>query len=503
MNNNFSENLRKIRKDNNLSQEQLADELGVSRQAISKWESGAAYPEMDKIIALCEKFNVNMDDLLHKDIKEVKGEEETKKNINNYIDSFLKYITDTINMFSSMTFGSKLKCLLEQFLIIAVLYIISNIVGSFIQKILLSLINFLPGNVKYFINNIIGTILIAFFAIASVIILAHIFKTRYLDYYTKVKEDKANEKDNKEEEKEVNEEKDNKKLFKKVEDKIVIRDPKHTEYRFIKGLFKIIVLGIKFFVLLISIFLSLGLIGLFASLIGSFLLYKTGLFFVGLLVFILSCALMVTVFLVLFLNFVLSRKSDKKLLIIGFILSLVGIGIGSGLIGSGALNFTTGNDNEGMLKEETVEVSMNDKLFLYQQFNNIEYIEEKRGNLKLEYTYNENCDLNVEKSNEGNSIYAQVICKDTSKIGKAFVKNLNNKKIIPITSDIDSVKVYASKENIKKLKDNYNKYQEEVQKEVAKRDNLNIKVNELSEENKDLKNKINNLEKELSKYKNN
>ena len=52
MNNQFSENLRKIRKENNLSQEQLADELGVSRQAISKWESGAAYPEMEKIIAL-------------------------------------------------------------------------------------------------------------------------------------------------------------------------------------------------------------------------------------------------------------------------------------------------------------------------------------------------------------------------------------------------------------------------------------------------------------------
>ncbi len=38
--NNLSENLKKIRKDNHLSQEQLADDLGVSRQAISKWESG-------------------------------------------------------------------------------------------------------------------------------------------------------------------------------------------------------------------------------------------------------------------------------------------------------------------------------------------------------------------------------------------------------------------------------------------------------------------------------
>ena len=85
MNNKFSLNLKKIRKDNNLSQEELADMLCVSRQAISKWESGSAYPEMEKIIALCEKFNLNIDDLLHKDIREVKGEEESKKNLNNLL----------------------------------------------------------------------------------------------------------------------------------------------------------------------------------------------------------------------------------------------------------------------------------------------------------------------------------------------------------------------------------------------------------------------------------
>ncbi len=76
MNNKFSQNLKKLRKDYHLSQEQLADEIGVSRQAISKWESSLAYPEMDKIIILCDKFHVNIDDLLHKDIREINGEEE-------------------------------------------------------------------------------------------------------------------------------------------------------------------------------------------------------------------------------------------------------------------------------------------------------------------------------------------------------------------------------------------------------------------------------------------
>ena len=46
----LSENLKRIRKDNNLSQEQLAEKLGVSRQSVSKWENGEAYPEMDKVL---------------------------------------------------------------------------------------------------------------------------------------------------------------------------------------------------------------------------------------------------------------------------------------------------------------------------------------------------------------------------------------------------------------------------------------------------------------------
>ena len=144
MNNNFKENLRKIRKENNLSQEQLADELGVSRQAISKWESGAAYPEMDKIIALCDKFNLNIDDLLHKDIKEVKGEEESKKKLNSFINDFLKFITNSINMFSNMSFKSKVKCLFEEFIISFILFMASFIIYNILSSLFSSILIILP-----------------------------------------------------------------------------------------------------------------------------------------------------------------------------------------------------------------------------------------------------------------------------------------------------------------------------------------------------------------------
>ena len=152
MNHQFAENLKKIRKEKNISQEQLAEELGVSRQAISKWESAQAYPEMDKIITLCRKFNLNIDDLLHKDIKEVKGEEDTKKKLNYYIDAFLAVITDTINLFTSMTVKSKLKCLLEQVFIAIVLFIISNLLIGIFTTVFNNIFSFIPNNILFIIE---------------------------------------------------------------------------------------------------------------------------------------------------------------------------------------------------------------------------------------------------------------------------------------------------------------------------------------------------------------
>lgn len=64
----FAENLYYLRKKNRITQEELADSLDVSRQSVSKWETGEAYPETEKLIALCDKFNVSLDDLLRGDL---------------------------------------------------------------------------------------------------------------------------------------------------------------------------------------------------------------------------------------------------------------------------------------------------------------------------------------------------------------------------------------------------------------------------------------------------
>ena len=60
----LGDKLAKLRKENNYTQEQLADVLGVSRQAISKWESDAAYPETEKLIRISKMFDCSLDYLL-------------------------------------------------------------------------------------------------------------------------------------------------------------------------------------------------------------------------------------------------------------------------------------------------------------------------------------------------------------------------------------------------------------------------------------------------------
>ena len=61
---NFAENLKQLRKDKQLSQEELAEILDVSRQAISKWEQGIGYPEVEKLLLLSNELSVSLDSLM-------------------------------------------------------------------------------------------------------------------------------------------------------------------------------------------------------------------------------------------------------------------------------------------------------------------------------------------------------------------------------------------------------------------------------------------------------
>ena len=433
MNSKFINNLKKIRKNNNLSQEQLAEILGISRQAISKWESGSAYPEMEKIIQLCEKFNVNIDDLLHKDIEEIISEEQSKKNLNKYIESFLSYTSNTVNLFCSMNFKSKIKCLFEQCILIIVLCIIFCIIGAIGNSLVYSIFNFLPNKVYYFISNLLESIYFIVSFIISTGILLYLFKTRYLDYFNDISTD------------------ENKIDYSKKEEKIIIRDPKHSNYSIFNFVIKLFTMGFKGLILFATFFVIFVLIGLFAGFAASFAIYKTGLFFIGVALSFLSSGIICVIITLLFLNFVFDRKNDKKKIIWSLIISLVAFGIGCGMTCLGFMDF----EFKEVKDLKSIEMDMEEDLYI-REFQNIEYIEEERDNIKLEFKINKGYNVSYHDENQY-GVLLYTYCDNRFKFIKSFIGNLNNKKIINIEDSISDIKVYGNKSNINKIKANYNK----------------------------------------------
>ena len=77
----FYEKLFELRKKEGLSQEELAEKVNVSRQTVSKWESGQSSPEMDKLLILSHLFNISIDELVGKQKDEEKKKDNTPSKI--------------------------------------------------------------------------------------------------------------------------------------------------------------------------------------------------------------------------------------------------------------------------------------------------------------------------------------------------------------------------------------------------------------------------------------
>ena len=78
----FGDNLKRVRKMRNISQEELADRLGISRQSVSKWETGENYPSMTNIMCLCTIFKCQINELVHEDMSDINSlDEEVKMSV--------------------------------------------------------------------------------------------------------------------------------------------------------------------------------------------------------------------------------------------------------------------------------------------------------------------------------------------------------------------------------------------------------------------------------------
>ncbi|MGN0491013.1 helix-turn-helix domain-containing protein [Ruminococcus sp.] len=88
----FAEKLKSIRKKAGMSQEKLAEKIGVSRQAITKWETDAGIPDIDNMMALSSLFNISLDELLSNEKTEKKQSDYLYESVTEYdIDNTKRY----------------------------------------------------------------------------------------------------------------------------------------------------------------------------------------------------------------------------------------------------------------------------------------------------------------------------------------------------------------------------------------------------------------------------
>ena len=128
----FGDNLKTIRKIKKMSQEQLAERVNVSRQSVSKWETGEAYPEMNNILQLCKIFNCKINDLVHCNMSDIASlDSEIVMNVvkfNEKKQKQVKALSNTIRIIGKIG-GIVLKIAIP-FILIAMLiipYIINNV----------------------------------------------------------------------------------------------------------------------------------------------------------------------------------------------------------------------------------------------------------------------------------------------------------------------------------------------------------------------------------------
>ncbi len=458
---NLADNIKKIRKDNNLSQEQLAEKLGVSRQSVSKWESGLSYPEMDKVLQICQLFNLNINELINEDIKEVSEVREANNRTNKYITSFFDYITKLVDMFSSMKWKERIKCLFEQSLISIILVVIFFIIALVFSNLFSALFDVLPYGVYRVIYDLCSSLYVIVASIIGFVILFHVFKIRYLDYYEIVKDDSRLDNEQVEEfvtEVEAactneNEDKKNKIILEKKKEKIVIRDPKHSEYKFITGMGKVILGFIKIMALFILFGFSCTMVCLVVCIPICFLVFRNLLLFISLIIGLCGAILFNYVILEILYSFIVNRKWNKTRIFLSTIVSFIFIGIGGGLVLVSVTEFDVVQKEVDLVKS-SYEFEMRDDFIIDRYYGNkVDFVCKDIDNVEIEVEYGDI--YNVSVYSIGNNIYIDMYSDDTMlfKYIRSVIENVNNKKIPSYEADI-SVIVYANSENIEKLKEN-------------------------------------------------
>lgn len=450
----FQENLQKLRKEAHLSQEALAEKLNVTRQSVSKWESGASYPEMDKLFALCDIFQVELDTLLNKDVdhKEKKEERKTEQK-NPFFQKIDRAMKKIIYFFSSMKGKDLASFLLTVFLLILVIAFCQ--IPFFFLLDLLKRFIFSPigGVVGSTLSNIFTVLFDIFYIIFSLLLFFYVLKLKYFDSIV-IKE-----------EKEVEPEKPEITVPNKKKEVIVEKEQTSS---FGVSLLTLILKGITLFLLIpLSIWNLFSIVIFGLSL--SFLLQGFPLWGIVLCFF---AILLLSLLLADFLSrFLFNKKIPAKRFRVSFIIALATLTIGSVSIGLevSQINFTNGIPENVTEKKDTYTFPMEEDFNTtgvtlsdnYYYFNDIyEADESLRNEVKVVVSYYDiellgevevtmnNHTLHAYRSKEGASFQLERLLKQLKKdLQKDTIYNYEQLRNVKIT-------ISSSSENLKKIEEN-------------------------------------------------
>ena len=453
-----------LRKKNGLSQEELAEKLGVSRQSVSKWESNNTYPETDKIVQICNLFDCSMDDLINDKVTDVEGSlRKNKNNFNEAWDSLLEFITKSINMFSHMKFTTGLKCFIEMFFIGFLLWLVGLAVCGISSSIIANLFSFFGTKTTLIIESVLRSIFNILWFIIAIITLVHTFKIRYLNYY-----DDSLDKDVKSNESKVknNDEVNGKQNINN--EKVIIKDEKDRPFAFLSILSKIVLFFLKFIVFWIAFSSIFVLVGLVIAFVISLAFIPTNMIFVGSTLTLGSSVVIAVLFLLLCIYFIISKKVNIKVFLITFVSSLIIFGVGIGICALSVKKFDIINKNESKdLSVEKVNIPTQEDLVVMSddiyEYNYVIDDTIPADTIYLEILYNHNIKqfdtklidedkLNVYK------VYGEYK-SDYKSNYKIFIEDLKNNKIDVDHLDcgINGLTIKANSQNINKLISNLEK----------------------------------------------
>ena len=358
----FASNLQKLRKRENISQEALAEKLDVTRQSVSKWESGASYPEMDKLISICKIFNVDMDTLVNGDVlDEKKQDKETTINTKDILDKFNTLMKKIVCLFESMSFKEIIEFLVTVFLLIIII-LIGTIPKDIIENLIGDGLLYDIAYVGPTLDTIFCLIVDILYSVFSIVIFIYVLKIKYLDRI-KIKEETNKEIVVKEKEKRVEE----------VE-KVIIKDNNNSLTR---TLAKIIIYIIKFFVVLF-LFAPLICIVVLAVMLGFEVLFvMKGLPLIGILLWTIAGLIISVLCFEVPLNFVINHKNNYKRVMITLLISLVIIIIGSIIFAFEFFSITYVNELPKDIKTKEITETLpmtNDFKTIGYYHNDIEYV---------------------------------------------------------------------------------------------------------------------------------